>query len=95
MKWCLFSLKFKVIPAPNHPPQNVSGYAPYYLGKNHDQKAYKSQLYSDNHLTIFKKLLELDRRFASNGDQLAYCLKYSPMLNFVQVRVLRFTSNFF
>ena len=76
----------EAIPAPNHPPENISGYAAYYLAKTHNQEAYKNDLYSDYHLFIFKKLLEIDSQFASNDDQLAYCLKYSPTLKFIQVK---------
>ena len=81
----MLNLCLKAIPAPNYPPENISGYAAYYLAKNHNQKAYTSGLYSDFHLSIFQKLLQIDSRFATNDDQLAYCLKYSPTLKFIQV----------
>ena len=59
LTFALFLLEFKVIPAPNHPPENISGYAPYYLGKNHDEKNYKTNLYSDNHISIFRIIFML------------------------------------
>ena len=81
----LYCAHFQAIPAPNYPPENISGYAAFYLAKNHDQAAYRTNLHSDYHLEIFKKLLELDKRFATNDNQLAFCLKYSPTLKFIQV----------
>ena len=77
--------KFQAIPAPIHPPENISGYAAYYLAKNHDQATYRNNLHSNYHLSILRKLIELDNQFATNNDQLAYCLKYSPTLKFIQV----------
>ena len=75
----------QAIPAPNYPQEKISGYATFYLAKNHDQAVYRTNLHSDYHLGIFQKLLKFDTWFATNDNQLAFCLKYSPTLKFVQV----------